>query len=162
MMGCMPREGHHVSLRSRVSRVIERLSFQRRNLPCSAYGAASRLLRRPRGRRTDSGTRGWLTWIRDESGEQAAEADNAPAMCNLGVCYEEGRGVEESGVDAHAWYARAAQFRHAEAQYRLARLFRCVTAMPCVCPYALPLPPPCNRRCQTPFKSQGSVPSSEE
>jgi TPR repeat protein len=50
-------------------------------------------------------------------------------MCNLGVCYEEGRGLEESGVEAHTWYSRAAQFKHAEAQYRLARLFRCATAI---------------------------------
>jgi TPR repeat protein len=51
-------------------------------------------------------------------------------MCNLGVCYEEGRGVEESGCAARDWYSRAAQSKHAEAQYRLARLFRCVTAQP--------------------------------
>jgi len=31
------------------------------------------------------------------------------AQCNLGICYDNGKGVEKSATEAYAWYRKAAE-----------------------------------------------------
>ncbi|WP_165793730.1 tetratricopeptide repeat protein [Hyphococcus luteus] len=50
---------------------------------------------------------------------QAAEKGNAAAQYNLGWAYENGRGVEQNGVEAARWYRQAAEQGHSSAQYSL-------------------------------------------
>jgi TPR repeat protein len=50
---------------------------------------------------------------------EAAEQGLAPAQYNLGVCYENGQGVEQDYTQAAQWYRKAAEQGLAEAQYNL-------------------------------------------
>ena len=50
---------------------------------------------------------------------QAAEAGDAHAQLNLGLCYENGRGVSRDAVQAIKWLRRAAEQGFDEAQYEL-------------------------------------------
>ena len=47
---------------------------------------------------------------------QAAEQDNAPALCALGKCYESGNGVVKNMEQALRYYGKAAEMGNAEAQ----------------------------------------------
>ena len=55
-----------------------------------------------------------VTWYR-----QAAEKGDARAMTNLGVCYENGHGVEQSDEEAVKWYRQAADKGYAHAMFNL-------------------------------------------
>jgi len=50
---------------------------------------------------------------------KAAEQGHAPAQNNLGVCYENGKGVEKDVYEAVKWYRKAAEQRYVLAQYNL-------------------------------------------
>ena len=50
---------------------------------------------------------------------KAAEQKYAPAQCGLGVCYENGKGVEKDVYEAVKWYRKAAEQRYVLAQYNL-------------------------------------------
>ncbi|MDR3182196.1 MAG: sel1 repeat family protein [Planctomycetaceae bacterium] len=52
--------------------------------------------------------------------QKAAEQKYAPAMLNLGNCYQRGIGVAPDNNERHKWYAKAAEQGDAEAQYRIA------------------------------------------
>ena len=41
------------------------------------------------------------------------------AQCNLGIMYDQGRGVKQDYVQAFKWFSKAAQQGHANAQYNL-------------------------------------------
>ena len=47
---------------------------------------------------------------------------NNYAQYNLGVCYENGRGVTKSISEAVKWYRKAAEKGHARAKEKLRRL----------------------------------------
>jgi hypothetical protein len=49
----------------------------------------------------------------------AAEQEVAPAQCNLGLCYQTGRGVQQSTPDAVRWFIRAARQGDKTAQHNL-------------------------------------------
>jgi len=49
----------------------------------------------------------------------AAEQECAPAQCNLGLCYQTGRGVEQNTVEAVKWFIRAARQGDKTAQHNL-------------------------------------------
>jgi len=49
----------------------------------------------------------------------AAEQECAPAQCNLGLCYQTGRGVEQSAAQAVKWFIRAARQGDKTAQHNL-------------------------------------------
>jgi len=49
----------------------------------------------------------------------AAEQECAPAQCNLGLCYETGRGVPKSVREAVKWFCRAARAGDKTAQHNL-------------------------------------------
>jgi len=49
----------------------------------------------------------------------AAEQECAPAQCNLGLCYQTGRGVEQSQQEAVKWFIRAARQGDKTAQHNL-------------------------------------------
>ena len=49
----------------------------------------------------------------------AAEQECAPAQCNLGLCYQTGRGVEQSQQEAVRWFIRAARQGDKTAQHNL-------------------------------------------
>ena len=49
----------------------------------------------------------------------AAEQGHIKAQYNLGVCYENGDGVEKSYIEAAKWYKLAAEKGHADAQCNL-------------------------------------------
>jgi hypothetical protein len=49
----------------------------------------------------------------------AAEQECAPAQCNLGLCYETGRGVEQNIREAVKWFIRAARQGDKTAQHNL-------------------------------------------
>ena len=53
---------------------------------------------------------------------KAAEQNQDYAQYNLGVCYEEGLGVQESIDEAVKWYRKAAQQGHEDARTALKRL----------------------------------------
>ena len=46
-----------------------------------------------------------------------AEAGDAVAQNNLGICYYKGSGVEKDVAQAVTWWHRAAEQGHAEAQF---------------------------------------------
>ena len=50
---------------------------------------------------------------------KAAEQGNADAQYNLGMCYQEWKGVEQSFSKAEEWYTKAAQQGHQGAINRL-------------------------------------------
>ncbi|MBP5419901.1 MAG: SEL1-like repeat protein [Bacteroidales bacterium] len=50
---------------------------------------------------------------------KAAEQGDARAQCNLGYCYENGRGVEQDYQKAVEWYTKAAEQGYASAQNNL-------------------------------------------
>ena len=50
---------------------------------------------------------------------KAAEQNNAPAQCGLGVCYAEGQGVAKDYPEAVKWYRKAAEQGHAQGQNSL-------------------------------------------
>jgi len=50
---------------------------------------------------------------------KAAEQGHAEAQYNLGICYEDGDGVEWSYTEAEKWYAKAAAQGHEEAKLLL-------------------------------------------
>lgn len=52
----------------------------------------------------------------------AAQAGEAQAQYQLGLCYAEGREVERSLEQAKIWYKKAADQKHVQAMYRLAEL----------------------------------------
>ena len=60
---------------------------------------------------------------------QAAEFGLADSQYNLGVLYEEGRGVTQSGAEALFWYALAAQHGDEAAALRVATLEQALTPM---------------------------------
>ena len=49
-----------------------------------------------------------------------AERGHASAQYNMGVIYDDGKGVPESNKTAVKWYTLAAEQRHVYAQYNLA------------------------------------------
>ena len=51
--------------------------------------------------------------------ERLAKEGDARAQCNLGVCYENGRGVTQDYVEAVAWYRKAVEQGLADAQNNL-------------------------------------------
>ena len=53
-------------------------------------------------------------WLR-----KAAEQGDADAQYNLGVCYDNGRGVPQDYAEAVKWYRKAAEQGDADAQYNL-------------------------------------------
>jgi TPR repeat protein len=55
--------------------------------------------------------------------QQAANADDADAMMNLGVLYENGWGVTQDYVKAREWYQKAATAGNAEAMNNLGALY---------------------------------------
>ena len=59
-----------------------------------------------------------LRWYR-----KAAEQGDAPAQNNLGVMYEEGRGVAQDYAEALRWYHKAAQQGNADAQHNLGNMY---------------------------------------
>ena len=48
-----------------------------------------------------------------------AQAGDAAAQYELGVCYEEGKGTSENDKEAVKWYRLAAEKGYAKAQYNL-------------------------------------------
>ena len=59
-----------------------------------------------------------LAWFR-----KAAAQGHAAAQDHLGMCYENGHGVEADAQQALAWYQRAAEQNFAGAQYHLGLLY---------------------------------------
>ena len=55
-----------------------------------------------------------MKWYRN-----AAEQGHAVAQYNLGCCYDNGTGVEQSDEEAAKWYHEAAEQGHADAQFML-------------------------------------------
>ena len=53
--------------------------------------------------------------------QKQAKKGNAAAQFNLGICYEQGRGVEKDTKKAFEWYKKSAEQGFADAQYNLAR-----------------------------------------
>ena len=53
-----------------------------------------------------------------------AEGGHASAQYNMGVMYDDGKGVPESNKTAVKWYTLAAEQRHVYAQYNLAIMYR--------------------------------------
>jgi TPR repeat protein len=49
----------------------------------------------------------------------AAEQECGPAQCNLGLCYQTGRGVPENPSEAVKWFIRAARQGDKTAQHNL-------------------------------------------
>ena len=54
----------------------------------------------------------------------AADQGHAKAQYNLGLMYDEGRGVPQSDTEAVKWYRKAADQGHAKAQYNLGWMYR--------------------------------------
>ena len=52
-----------------------------------------------------------------------AAAGEIEAQFELGMCYANGKGVEESLLEADKWYRKAARRGHVQAQYRLGQIF---------------------------------------
>lgn len=50
---------------------------------------------------------------------KAAEKESADAQNNLGICYEQGKGVTKDEAKAVVWYRKATEQRHAKAQCNL-------------------------------------------
>ena len=49
----------------------------------------------------------------------SAEQECAPAQCNLGLCYQAGRGVPQNVREAVKWFCRAARAGDKTAQHNL-------------------------------------------
>ena len=49
----------------------------------------------------------------------AADQELAPAQCNLGLCYQTGRGVAQNQQEAVKWFIRAARQGDKTAQHNL-------------------------------------------
>jgi TPR repeat protein len=58
----------------------------------------------------------------------AAEQELAPAQCNLGLCYQAGRGVEQDTREAVRWFIRAARQGDKTAQHNLGLHYASVEA----------------------------------
>ena len=54
---------------------------------------------------------------------QAAEQGNAQAQFNLGLMYDQGRGVRQNHAQAVQWYRKAAEQGDAEAQLNLGNIY---------------------------------------
>ena len=50
---------------------------------------------------------------------KAAEQGHSSAQFNLGVCYQQGYGVEVDSKEAVKWYRKAAEQGHRDGQYKL-------------------------------------------
>ena len=50
---------------------------------------------------------------------RAADQELADAQCNLGLCYQTGRGVEQNTPEAVKWFIRAARQGNKTAQHNL-------------------------------------------
>ena len=59
-----------------------------------------------------------------------AEQGDAAAQHNLGVMYDEGKGVPQDDAEAVKWYRRAAEQGLADAQYNLGQMYRKGTGVP--------------------------------
>ncbi|MFA0164100.1 tetratricopeptide repeat protein, partial [Vibrio splendidus] len=55
---------------------------------------------------------------------QQAEQGDAHGQFNLGVIYEEGKGVSQDDTQAVSWYRKAAEQGYARAQTNLGRMFK--------------------------------------
>ena len=55
--------------------------------------------------------------------KKAAEQGDAKAQCNLGICYDFGKGVEKNPTEAVKWYRKAAEQGFAQAQYNLGNCY---------------------------------------
>jgi TPR repeat protein len=55
--------------------------------------------------------------------EKAAAQDYVPAQHNLGVLWEEGRGVKRDQQQAVKWFTLAAQHGDSRSQYRLGKMY---------------------------------------
>ena len=53
----------------------------------------------------------------------SAMLKNASAQCNLGICYEYGRGVEKNDAKAVEWYQKSAEQKNARAQNHLGNYY---------------------------------------
>jgi hypothetical protein len=58
----------------------------------------------------------------------AAEQELADAQCNLGLCYQTGRGVKQNNKEAVKWFIRAAQQGNKTAQHNLGLHYAAVEA----------------------------------
>jgi TPR repeat protein len=64
-------------------------------------------------------------WIEEFSSEEfislkaRAEKGCAQSQCDLGVCYDFGRGVLQNTVEAVKWFRKAAEQGHLDAQFNL-------------------------------------------
>jgi TPR repeat protein len=58
-----------------------------------------------------------VRWLR-----KSADQDHPPAQFNLGVCYEQGLGVEPDMKRAMFWYNKAAEFGNPAAEEKLQAL----------------------------------------
>ena len=83
-------------------------------------------------RRVERGKASWGALTKDEQRElhaavgglrAAADQGHAQAQYNLGVMFDQGRGVAQSDVEAVRWYRKAADQGHAGAQYNLGTMF---------------------------------------
>jgi hypothetical protein len=54
---------------------------------------------------------------------KSAEQGNSNAQCNLGFCYELGKGVSQDYTEAVKWYRKAAEQGNASAQFNLGRCY---------------------------------------
>jgi len=50
---------------------------------------------------------------------RAADQELADAQCNLGLCYQTGRGVRQNTTEAVRWFIRAARQGNKTAQHNL-------------------------------------------
>ena len=51
---------------------------------------------------------------------KSAEAGNAKAQCDLGVCYYDGLGIDKDYNKSMEWFDKSAKQGYAEAQFRMA------------------------------------------
>ncbi|MCH5351272.1 MAG: sel1 repeat family protein, partial [Clostridiales bacterium] len=52
---------------------------------------------------------------------EIAEGGDPYAQMNLGICYEQGHGVEQDYAEAAKWYRKAAEQGDADSQFNLGR-----------------------------------------
>ncbi len=55
--------------------------------------------------------------------KKAAELGQVDAMCNLGVCYDYGKGVDKDEAKAFEWYKKAAEFGQVDAMRNLGNCY---------------------------------------
>ena len=60
----------------------------------------------------------------------AAEQEVAPAQCNLGLCYQTGRGVPQDTATAVRWFIKAARAGDKTAQHNLGVHYATLEAAP--------------------------------